>query len=127
MEKTYRHAGFWIRVVAGLIDAVVITAVAYVVQLILGKSDATSILIAAVYHIGMWVKNDGMTYGKKIMGLQVVRADNKPIDISTGILRYIGYLLSGFALGIGFIWIAFDSKKQGWHDKIAGTFVIYKN
>lgn len=123
---SYRHAGFWIRVVASLIDAIVIAAISFVIQQIIGKSDALSTLIGAVYQIGMWVKNDGMTLGKKVMGIKVIQTNGQPMDIKTGIIRYIGYLVSGFALAIGFIWVAFDKNKQGWHDKIANTYVIYK-
>lgn len=126
METTYRYAGFWVRVVAALIDAVVIAAVGFLVRLIIGDSDAISIIIGAGYHIGMWVKNDGMTLGKKVMGLKVIQTNGQAIDIKTGVIRYIGYIVSGMVLAIGFIWVAFDSKKQGWHDKIASTYVIYK-
>jgi uncharacterized RDD family membrane protein YckC len=40
------------------------------------------------------------------------------------IIRYLGYYVSIFALGLGFLWVAWDDKKQGWHDKMAGTVVI---
>ena len=40
--------------------------------------------------------------------------------------RYLGYYISIFSLGLGFLWIAFDPKKQGWHDKLAGTVVVYR-
>ncbi len=40
--------------------------------------------------------------------------------------RYLGYYVSIFALGVGFLWVAFDPRKQGWHDKMAGTVVIRK-
>jgi len=45
---------------------------------------------------------------------------------STGqlIVRYVGYFISSLFLCLGFLWIAFDARKQGWHDKIAGTVVI---
>lgn len=126
METSYRYAGFWIRVVSGLIDAVVIAAIGFLVRLIIGESDAVSIIIGAAYHIGMWVKNDGMTLGKKVMGLKVIQTNGQAIDIKTGVIRYIGYIVSGMVFAIGFIWVAFDSKKQGWHDKMASTYVIYK-
>jgi len=45
---------------------------------------------------------------------------------STGQLvgRYFGYYISGIPLGLGIIWVAFDKRKQGWHDKLAGTVVV---
>ncbi len=92
----------------------------------MGQSDPVAVIVGAGYHIGMWVKNDGMTLGKKLMGIRVIRTTGEAVDIKTAVLRYIGYLVSGFALAIGFIWVAFDKNKQGWHDKIASTYVIYK-
>jgi uncharacterized RDD family membrane protein YckC len=56
----------------------------------------------------------------------------KVVDAATGerasmaqlIMRYFAYFISSLPLGLGFIWVAFDKRKQGWHDKIAGTVVI---
>ena len=59
----------------------------------------------------------------------------KIVDAKTGkkprarqfLLRFLGYYLSALPLGLGFLWIAFNPKKQGWHDKLAGTTVIFTN
>ena len=60
-----------------------------------------------------------------MMGLKVVRAaDGGPVSFGTGIVRLIGYLISGIVLDLGFLWILVDGKRQGWHDKIANTVVI---
>jgi uncharacterized RDD family membrane protein YckC len=69
----------------------------------------------------------GQTPGYKMLGMRVVRArDGGPVSFGTGILRMIGYIINDivFGLPLGFIWAGFDSAKQGWHDKIAGTVVI---
>ena len=58
--------------------------------------------------------------------LQVVSADGTPISFGIAFLRAVGYLVSGALFNLGFIWVAFDKRKQGWHDKIAGTVVIIK-
>ena len=58
------------------------------------------------------------------MGIQVISKDGTAITWGKGILRYIGYIINGIAFSIGFMWVAFDRKRQGWHDKIAGTYVI---
>ncbi|MEN6469307.1 MAG: RDD family protein [Smithella sp.] len=70
----------------------------------------------------------GRTPGKNLLGLQVVSADGSPISFGIAFLRSVGYLVSSllFTVPLGFIWIAFDKKKQGWHDKIAGTVVIIR-
>ena len=59
----------------------------------------------------------------------------KIIDVRTGgcpsttqfIVRYVMYFVSLLPLGLGFIWVAFDKRKQGWHDKLANTIVIRSN
>lgn len=69
----------------------------------------------------------GATLGKRLLGMQVVDSQRKTPSFGKVLLREtIGKLISFLVLGIGFIWIIFDGKKQGWHDKIAGTYVIAK-
>jgi uncharacterized RDD family membrane protein YckC len=80
-------------------------------------------LLALVYHVGMTAY--GATLGKRVFGLKVVKEDGSVPGFGTALLRQtIGYWLSGAIFYLGFIWIAFDDKKQGWHDKIARTYVI---
>jgi uncharacterized RDD family membrane protein YckC len=68
----------------------------------------------------------GRTPGKMLLGLQVLSADGTPISFGIAFLRAVGYLVSGALFNIGFIWAAFDKRKQGWHDKIADTIVIIR-
>lgn len=72
----------------------------------------------------LWVKY-AATPGKLIVDSEIVDADTgKPIDLQQAMLRYIAYMISLIPLGLGFLWILWDKRKQGWHDKIAGTVVI---
>jgi uncharacterized RDD family membrane protein YckC len=81
-------------------------------------------LFSAVYFIGFWTWR-GQTPGMMLLGLRIARdADGTPPGLARSILRYVGYVVSTIVLFIGFIWVAFDRKKQGWHDKIAGTVVV---
>ena len=66
----------------------------------------------------------GQTPGKKLLGLRVVQSSGKPMTPGLAFLRWVGYIISQIPLCLGFIWIAFDGRKQGWHDKIAATCVI---
>jgi len=66
----------------------------------------------------------GQTPGKMMLGLRVVQATGEPMTFGLAFLRWVGYLVSKIAVYLGFIWIAFDRRKQGWHDKIAGTVVV---
>jgi uncharacterized RDD family membrane protein YckC len=76
------------------------------------------------YPIAFWVLA-GQTPGKALMGLRVVRLDHKPMTIGCALARYGGYWLAALPLFLGFLWILFDWRRQGWHDKLAGTCVIY--
>jgi uncharacterized RDD family membrane protein YckC len=71
---------------------------------------------------------NGRTPGKMLLGLQVLSKEGTPVTFGTAFLRSVGYLISSllFTIPVGFIWAAFDGKKQGWHDKIAGTVVIIR-
>lgn len=85
------------------------------------------ILIAAIILIAwkpyFWT-HGGQTPGYKILRLRVVRAvDGGPISTGQAVGRLLGYIISGFFY-LGFIWILFDSRRQGWHDKLANTVVI---
>jgi uncharacterized RDD family membrane protein YckC len=90
-------------------------------QLILGN--LLSVLVAVAYFIIFWVWR-GQTPGKMVMGIKIIRPDGSNMTPSIAFLRYLGYIISTLVLFIGFIWIAFDKQKQGFHDKIAGTFVV---
>jgi uncharacterized RDD family membrane protein YckC len=111
------RAGFWIRTAALLIDLILIGVV-------LGHFIPQAIpLILAVYGACLW-KYRGSTVGGIIFGLRVVRMDDRPIDWPTAIVRALACFLSLIAVGLGFIWVAFDPERQSWHDKIAGTTVV---
>jgi uncharacterized RDD family membrane protein YckC len=66
----------------------------------------------------------GQTPGKMLMRLHVVQATGEPMTFALAFLRWVGYLFSTIAAYLGFIWIAVNRRKQGWHDKIAGTLVV---
>ena len=138
-EKKY--AGFWIRTGAALIDTVLILIItAPLLAAIYGTnywaSDSFlkgfwdvifSYILPAIAVIIFWIYKSA-TPGKIATKLTIVDAKtgNKP---STGqfILRYIGYYLSSLPLFLGIIWVGIDRRKQGWHDKLAGTVVIRSN
>ncbi len=82
-------------------------------------------VIVAVFWKPWFWSHGGQTPGYKMLGMRLVRAvDGGPVSSGTAILRLIGYVVSGMILDLGFIWILFDSRHQGWHDKIASTVVI---
>jgi len=99
------------------------------------KAFSSILLLTMVFYIAIntayftyFHGTTGRTPGKMLLGLQVLSADGTPISFGIAFLRAVGYLVSSLlgTIPIGFIWAAFDKKKQAWHDKIAGTVVIIK-
>ena len=138
----WHYAGFWVRFLAFVIDAIVIGLLSAALIPITGAQittttngvvtvnvvgNAYSTLIGLVYFIGFWAWR-GQTVGMMPFNMQVVSvADGKKIDIVRALLRYVGFIIAAIPLLIGLIWAAFDARKQGWHDKIASTVVIRPN
>ena len=124
-------AGFWIRFVAILIDSILVGIVNAAIAAILGLNtngrSGLQLLLGLIYYVYFWSSASpwpGQTIGSKLLNLRVVRTDGSDLAISQALIRYVGFFISGLVLGIGFIWAAFDPNKQGWHDKIAGTYVV---
>lgn len=68
---------------------------------------------------------DGQSFGKRLIGLRVVRVDGRPLNYRTALLRHlVGYPLAVFCLMLGALWVLWDPRQQGWHDKLAGTMVV---
>jgi len=141
-----RYAGFGIRTAAYLLDGIIIFIVVLLVSPALGgftRSTVTDInglsintqeinpavelfefLLGALYFVGFWSLAT-RTPGMMPFHLRVLRAiDGRPIGIGMALVRYIGLLISFFVILLGVIWVAIDPRRQGWHDKMAGTFVV---
>jgi uncharacterized RDD family membrane protein YckC len=86
----------------------------------------SGLIFSIAYFLVSWTKS-GQTIGKMALGIKIVGADGQPPSGGKAVLRYLGYFLNAIVLSIGFLWAAFDRKRQGWHDKIAGTYVIYSD
>lgn len=108
--KQYKYAGFWVRLGAAIIDGILAAVTIYIYYLV------------QIYLTG----KDGRTVGKMLFKIKVIRTDGKPLGLGGAILReVIGKFISSIVIGIGYLWIIFDDNKQGWHDKIAESYVIY--
>ncbi len=129
------YVGFWARVGAAIIDSILMAIVLVPIARILGigydwdelDSPANIVMngvLPAIAVILFWVYRQA-TPGKMVIGAKIVDAKTggKP---STGqfIGRYLSYYLSSIVFALGFIWVGFDDRKQGWHDKLAGTVVV---
>ncbi len=121
--------GFWRRFVAFLIDGVVLFIVNQALASVAYGGDqaaasGAAFIVDILYFVGLWTYWGGQTLGKKAVGIRVVKTDGSAVNLVTAIIRYVGYIISAVCLLIGFIWVAFDANKQGWHDKIASTYVV---
>ncbi|MDD5712391.1 MAG: RDD family protein [Smithellaceae bacterium] len=136
----YHYGGFWRRCVALIIDLAIISVVMFItgyIALEFGLAASysfsadhfqTSYVITSffinIFYFSYFIGVAGQTPGKRALGLKVIREDGNEMTLGVGFLRCVGYLISMFFFYLGFIWVAFDRRKQGWHDKIAGTLVI---
>ena len=134
--QIYRSAGFTVRLAAYLIDLVSIQAIlallVYWVQpppltlAYLGLSLFTIGIVGALYFLLM-TRFWGQTLGKMITGIRVIQTDGRRPGWRTLLFReVVGRTLSQLAgLHLGYLWCAFHPRKQGWHDLISDTYVIY--
>ena len=83
-----------------------------------------STIFGLLYLLFFWVLV-GFTPGKAIFGLRIVRPNGQRLTLGRAVLRLVGYWLSAMLIFLGFILIIFDNRRQGLHDKIADTIVIY--
>lgn len=135
----YKYAGFWIRFLASAIDLVIMglfgrlvfgSEVADVNVLGYGVSaDITysgwKALVPVVYVMGFWLWLSA-TPGKLLLGLRITDMDGNKLSWKKAALRFLAYVPGMMVFFAGFISVAFDERKQGWHDKIAKTFVVKK-
>jgi uncharacterized RDD family membrane protein YckC len=129
---TTNKAGFWVRFFAILIDSIGVGIVSNIITGFMSSADpldpsrnSISTLIGVVYFCYFWsAQGGGQTLGMRVLNLKVVRTDGSSLTILQAFIRYIGLIVSIACIFIGVIWAAFDANKQGWHDKIASTYVI---
>lgn len=141
IHEELRYVGFWRRTGAYLIDGLLYGALALPVltvwygsdywtsgALIMGPLDfLMSWVLPAVAVLLFWAKKQA-TPGKMVFQARLVDArTGQPPRLAQYVGRYLAYFLSALPLGAGYIWIAFDRRKRGWHDMLAGTVVVRPN
>lgn len=144
---THYRAGFWLRLVALMIDTVILGGFSFLL-LLLG-SLLTNIdwsfsgfefevesslplfplwfsgaLIAAAAYFTILHSEYGQTIGKSLLGLEVSTPDGEALSYSQALLRWVAYGVSASFFGLGFLWVAFNPGKRGWHDLLANTIVV---
>jgi len=144
-------AGFFSRAVAFIIDLVILSVAqlvgAALIQTLLkffrltglvaniktilessafqiGSGAVLITLLVIGYYTFFWTLV-GFTPGKAILGLKVVRSNGEKLSFGRSLVRFFSYWISAIPLFLGFFWVLWDSKRQCWHDKIAGSQVVY--
>ena len=132
------YAGFWIRAWASIIDTILMLIIIMPILFAIYGADLWvresfvagfwdfifQYILPAIAVIILWIYKSA-TPGKMLTGLIIVDAKTgeKP-SARQFIVRYLGYYVSIIPLSLGIIWVGIDKRKQGWHDKLAGTVVI---
>ena len=143
-QSMVKYGGFWIRLLARLIDSAIFSVISIVAVLIfylqLGINSLTDITVGVILFIVLYiiayalyfiVMNAvyGKTLGKIVTGLIIRREEDLgKLTIGKSIGRFFALeFISNIALGLGYLWAAWDPQKQSWHDKLARTVVVYEN
>lgn len=137
-DSSIRYVGFWVRLAATLIDSILFLMIIFPAMYFIygseyflggqGTGGAWDVLFNFVLPVAatlLFWKYRSATPGKMIFGARIV--DAKTLGALTTkqmIIRYFAYIPSMLVLGLGFLWIAWDPRKQSWHDKLAGTLVV---
>lgn len=125
-----RPAGFWIRVVASLIDAAVVFTLYLVLAVVLGEGindlgPLETLAVQALYYtlgVSIW----STTVGKRAVGIYVLRPDGSKVSWPRAFARWLAYIPSALLLFAGYLMVAFRGDKRGLHDLIADTVVVYR-
>jgi len=141
-ENNVVYAGFWIRFCAAIVDSICFIFLLMPLPIIYGfdrylNSGPFSylgewhvlleLILPIALTILLWLRFSA-TPGKMFLKLKIVDIKTSgPINFRQALIRYIGYLPSFYCLLLGILWVAFDKRKQGWHDKLASTAVIRFN
>ncbi len=138
-KTRFEQADFGQRLGAFLFDLLLFVIVLMIATFVLSSISKRSIvssnsMLAAFYGLAfalfavnfvLLASRAGQTVGKRLVGIRIVQEDGEPAALSKLALRNcVGYFLSAIGGMLGFLWVIWDSKHQGWHDKIARTIVV---
>jgi uncharacterized RDD family membrane protein YckC len=151
LVQTFHPAGFFSRSLAFIIDLVILSVIQLVgsalIQTLLkffrltgletyiktilenstfqiGSGVVLITLLVIGYYTFFWTLV-GFTPGKAILGLKVVRRNGAKLSFGRSLVRFFSYWISAIPLFLGFFWVLWDRNHRAWHDKIAGTQVLY--
>ena len=128
-EPGMEKAGAGVRLVSFILDGIVLVVIFVVISIfvVIGVESTVGSFIWLLISMGYFTYffGNGQTLGMKAMKIKLCGADGTyPIGYGKGFLRWIGLIISTWVIYLGFLWILIDENKQGWHDKIASTYVV---
>jgi uncharacterized RDD family membrane protein YckC len=125
-------AGFWIRLVAMIIDGIIVGGVYFGITIAMLAIEMWALagILGIIWSIGYYIyfpsSNMMATPGKALLGLKITDDSGNQISGGKALLRYVGYIISALTLYIGFLIVGFTDNKRGLHDMVASTRVTYK-
>jgi len=124
--NTYELAGKGVRLIALIVDSIIFGIIGGIFGLNgdLRGGGVGSGAVATLYQGYFLTRHNGQTPGKMLMGIRVIKTDGAQLEGGDAVLRYLGYVIGAAVVFLGFIWAFFDKNNQGWHDKIANTYVV---
>jgi uncharacterized RDD family membrane protein YckC len=133
---TGAFGGFWIRVLANMVDNIILfvpnTIIGVVLQLTLGKTEGMIVSMVwnmaagIAYYVVLQARMEG-SLGKKVFGLALVDKNLDPLTSNAAARRYVMLVLGTIPFGAGAIAAGLHPRKQGWHDRFAGSFVVKRS
>lgn len=149
-QSSTQYASFGRRFLAYVVDWGIISLIGIVIQSMLGLNSFSAVMhtqsleelqqlqattrsslptlislaLGLAYFLIFWVNYDGATPGKRLMAIKITKDDSFNLTYPIAFIRYIGIFISTISLGLGYLWVVWDKKKQAWHDKIAKTIVV---
>jgi len=120
------RAGFGKRLLAALLDGVLLGVIGAILQAILGDSGAGLGLPIGIAYFGILEGGPrGQTLGKRALGIRVIDFNaGGPIGFGRAVIRYLARILSALALFLGYFWMLWDKQSQTWHDKLSTAVVV---
>jgi len=145
-EVTVQHGGFAWRLAAWALDTVILNVAGFIIGLPMGiaagvmgaangmaEDDIVAManlialplsLLVTFAYCTVLLAWRGQTVGMMACSLKVVHTDGMPIGFGTAVLRWICYFVAAMPCGLGLLWMIWDPECQGWHDKLARTYVV---
>ena len=136
-KNSYLYGSFWERLIASIIDLLILVPITFSILIIFQNllpglnfgnksliSNIAAVFVAVFYNVYLLSQYE-TTIGKKMLKLKVVTTSYKKISLQQAFLREtVGKFVSKLILNLGYLWILIDGERQGWHDKIAKTYVV---